>query len=770
MRFFTLFTVLLSSHFAFGQAVPIGQWQDHLTYSRVDFVELANNKVYAASESGVFSVEPTESSINRLSTINGLSGIKASSIGSAGEGSALFVGYENGVIDVITGTAIIPVVDIERSTIIGNKQINHFNFYTDEICYVSTGFGVLQYDVKRNEIKETFLIGEGGAYLFVNGTAVFENKLWAITDSGVYSANLDLDLFDPSSWLKDPFFNDSIPTYRHIGSNSRELFVSLRVEGFQNDKLFQKTATGWEEVFTQMQEDYNDLHITDNYVAIANSTSVEVYKSGDLSSQHQRVFSYNDKGIFPISIKYSTAGEIWAGTLENALLRSTNPFDVQQLLIKGPVSTKAFRLNYSFDEIYVSGGGHSDIQVRTNTRAEVSVFDGSEWTLYSSKTVSALDSIEDILNVSVDPTNTSVLAAASMNNGVLLLENGLLKTRYDFKNSPLEELPNSEATFVTGAQYDANGNLWLSNSLVSAPIKVLTADGVWHAYKNQDGAVAIRTNQLLATSNNQIWQNRPGVGIYVLGHQGTLGNFEDDDFLVLQEGGGSGALASNDVTAMAEDADGNIWIGTNIGLTVFYNAGDILNQNSIDGSQVLIEQDGQTQVLFENQFITDIVVDPANRKWFSTRGAGVYLMSADGTQELAHFTEENSPLYSNNVNSIAILPKTGEVFIATEKGIISYRGDATIGNENLDNILVFPNPVPPKYSGQIGISGLTNNSEVVISDIGGSVVQRITSNGGQATWNMLNQNGNQVQNGVYLIYVVSENGEQKAVSKVLIEQ
>jgi hypothetical protein len=221
---------------------------------------------------------------------------------------------------------------------------------------------------------------------------------------------------------------------------------------------------------------------------------------------------------------------------------------------------------------------------------------------------------------------------------------------------------------------------------------------------------------------------------------------------------------------MAEDADGNVWVGTNIGLTVYYNAANILDVNSFDGSEILITQDGQTQVLFENQFITDIVVDPANRKWFSTRGAGVYLMSADGTQELAHFTAENSPLYSNNVNSLAILPKTGELFMGTEQGIISYRSDATIGNEDLEELLVFPNPVPPNYSGSVGISGLTNNAEVIISDVGGSVVQRLTSNGGQAVWNLLNLNGSPVQSGVYLVYVVSEEGDQKAVSKVLVER
>lgn len=767
-----LFTIIFSvlTIQILGQSVPIGQWQDHLTYSNVQLVELANDKAYAASESGLFSVEPDENSLSRLSTINGLSNIKASALGSAGKSAPLFVGYEDGVIDVVSGSNILQVFDVQRSNIIGNKQINHFNFYNENICYISTGFGVLQYDIQRNEIKETFLIGNKGAYIFVNATAVYENQLWAATDSGVYYANLSNDLFDPASWFKDTTLNDSITNYKSIVANGNGLYLSMVLNGFQNDKLYQKAPTGWEQLFADVNEDYFDIHAFEDFLAVANSTSFEVYKNADFVTPNQRLFNFNEKAIFPSAVKYSATGEIWAGTNFQGLLKSRNPFDTDQLLIEGPSSTKAFRLNYSFDEIYVSGGGHSDIQVRTNTPAEVSVFNGSEWTNFNDRTTTALEGLQDILNVSFNPVNQEELAAASMNNGVIIFENDAVKNVYGFENSPLEEQGNTGATFVTGVQYDAEGNLWMSNSLTENPIKVLTAEGAWITYANGDGGGSPVTNQILVTSNNQVWQNRPGAGIYVLGHNGTLNDFSDDDFLVIQEGGGNGALASNDVTAMAEDNDGNVWVGTNVGLTVFYNTADILERNSFDGNEVLIQQDGQTQVLFENQFITDIVVDPANRKWFSTRGAGVYLMSADGTQELAHFTEENSPLYSNNVNSLALLPNTGELFIATEKGIISYRGDATLGNESLENILVFPNPVPPNYNGQIGISGLMDNTEVIISDIGGSVVQRITSNGGQANWNMRNQNGNTVVNGVYLVYVVSEDGTQNNVTKVLIER
>jgi len=752
-----------------AQSVPIGQWQDQLTYSNVPFVSLANGKAYAAAESGLFSVDPSENSISRLSTINGLSNIKATALGSSSESAPLFVGYEDGVIDVVSGSSISPVVDIRRSNIIGNKQVNHFNFYTNEICFVSTGFGILQYDLLKNEIKETFLIGESGSYVFVNSSTVFEGALWAATNSGVYSARMSDDLFDPASWIKDQSLNDSVTTYNNITTYQNTLLVNRYQEGFRNDQLLLYNGSSWDTILDENPESFRGLKAVGELLVVANSTSVEVYRNGDFTNQVQRLFAIDEQGILPRSVAYSAAGHIWTGTFNKGLIQSRSAFDNDQYLIPGPVSTKAFRLNYSFDEIFVSGGGNSDIQVRTNTRAEVSKFDGTDWTLYYSETISALDSLEDILNTAFNPIIPTQFAAASMNNGLIIFDNDEIEVVYNAENSPLESISGADATFVTGVQYDANGNLWISNSITGSPLKVLTAENEWITFASNTGD-APKTNQLLVTGNNQVWQIRPGNGIYILGHNGTLNNFNDDDLLLLQEGAGNGKLTSNDVTAMAEDADGNVWVGTNIGLTVYYNAANILDVNSFDGSEILITQDGQTQVLFENQFITDIVVDPANRKWFSTRGAGVYLMSADGTQELAHFTAENSPLYSNNVNSLAILPKTGELFMGTEQGIISYRSDATIGNEDLEELLVFPNPVPPNYSGSVGISGLTNNAEVIISDVGGSVVQRLTSNGGQAVWNLLNLNGSPVQSGVYLVYVVSEEGDQKAVSKVLVER
>ena len=131
----------------------------------------------------------------------------------------------------------------------------------------------------------------------------------------------------------------------------------------------------------------------------------------------------------------------------------------------------------------------------------------------------------------------------------------------------------------------------------------------------------------------------------------------------------------SEILSIAEDKDGEIWLGTTIGVAVYSNPHRLWDTGFIYASQPSLElNDGLFHPLLQNTRVTAICVDGANRKWLGTEGSGVYLVSENGDTELQHFTTENSPLLSNNIRSIAILSKTGEVFIATDKGIISLHG------------------------------------------------------------------------------------------------
>ena len=219
--------------------------------------------------------------------------------------------------------------------------------------------------------------------------------------------------------------------------------------------------------------------------------------------------------------------------------------------------------------------------------------------------------------------------------------------------------------------------------------------------------------------------------------------------------------------SIAEDLEGAIWVGTDKGVTVFYSPGLVFSDFNYDAQQILITEGNYGQYLLSEERVKCITVDGANRKWIGTEKSGVFLLSKDGQEEILHFTKNNSPLFSNNIVDIAINPNNGEVFIATEKGLISYRSDATEGSSKQRSTKVFPNPVREDYNGPIAISGLVTDARVKITDVSGEIIFETIANGGQAIWSGKNKFNERVATGIYLVLSTNMFGEEKMVSKIL---
>jgi hypothetical protein len=178
--------------------------------------------------------------------------------------------------------------------------------------------------------------------------------------------------------------------------------------------------------------------------------------------------------------------------------------------------------------------------------------------------------------------------------------------------------------------------------------------------------------------------------------------------------------------------------------------------------------DGYLKALLEGENVTTIAVDGANRKWIGTEGGGLFLVSPDGTEQVMVWNVDNSKLFSNNITSIDINQKTGEVFIGTDKGVQSYKSTATESKPNYDHIYAFPNPVKDGYNGVITIRGLVYKTNVKITDVAGYLVFETTSNGGDAIWNGKDVAGNEVVSGVYLVQCTTPDGLQSEVTKIMI--
>jgi ligand-binding sensor domain-containing protein len=323
---------------------------------------------------------------------------------------------------------------------------------------------------------------------------------------------------------------------------------------------------------------------------------------------------------------------------------------------------------------------------------------------------------------------------------------------------------------IFGQAFDQNGNLWITNCNVTNPLSVKINDGTWKSFNFSNLGLGANPTigQIIINQYNQKWMVLPrGGGILVFDENGTWST-GDDKMKKLNAGIGNGNLPSNEIECLAEDKDGEIWVGTDKGIAVFYCPDQVFSASGCEAQQIFIEQDGHTQLLLETEVVTCIAVDGANRKWIGTMNSGVYLMSADGTSQIDHFTVDNSPLLSNEIRSIVIHPKTGEVFFGTAEGIISYRNDATEGLEDYTDVYVFPNPVQPGYEGPIAITGLVENANVKITDISGGLVYQTKSLGGQAIWYGKNFKGEKAHSGVYLVFCSNDDGSKTYVTKILL--
>jgi hypothetical protein len=317
---------------------------------------------------------------------------------------------------------------------------------------------------------------------------------------------------------------------------------------------------------------------------------------------------------------------------------------------------------------------------------------------------------------------------------------------------------------VSAIKADAGNNIWITTSGANDPINVIGADNIWRQYPvpyNYAGVEAIAIDQY-----GQLWMPiRGGGGLLVFSDNGSLDSA--GVALELNQNVGQGNLPSSTVNCVTVDNDGNVWVGTAAGIAVFYCPGSELTTGGCDAQQIKVTLGGVVGYLFGMQSVQAMAVDAANRIWVGTT-EGIWLISNDGQTNYLNFTTANSPLPSNIITSISINQITGEVFIGTAGGLVSYQGDAVDTCIDCKDCLVYPNPVTPDYTGPIAIKGLAENAYVKITDVSGTLVYQGTANGTQMIWNGMGYDGVRAKSGVYLAFSSNSNGKERKVCKILI--
>jgi ligand-binding sensor domain-containing protein len=397
-----------------------------------------------------------------------------------------------------------------------------------------------------------------------------------------------------------------------------------------------------------------------------------------------------------------------------------------------------------------------------------SFFQNGQWN-YLSTEFQTPTYAHDLVKVVVNPDKTEECFVSSWGNGLYKCVNGKVVTHYNQSNSPLRGMTNEEVARVSGLCYDAYGNLWVTNSGTVNTLHVLKTDGKWVTINSLRGDINTIAQHVYVDSRGYKWITFPrssSQSLYVYDDNKTIENQTDDRLRVVNMNAAA-EVESSVVKCITEDKNGRMWIGTNKGVKVIYNPSQVFDGGSLPRN-IILEQGGYAAVLLEFEEVSCIAVDGANRKWMGTTKAGVFLISENGTEELMHLTAENSVLLSNVIYDIAIDGTTGEVFFSTDKGICSYRGTATEGEEEwYIDVKVFPNPVHSGYTGVIAVSGLMENSFCKIVDAAGNLIWQGYANGGELVWDGKDFRGRRPATGVYFVFSSSKSGKEKNVAKIL---
>jgi ligand-binding sensor domain-containing protein len=457
-------------------------------------------------------------------------------------------------------------------------------------------------------------------------------------------------------------------------------------------------------------------------------------------------------------------GTLWVADRNNGLVM-INSSETRYLKPDGPSNIYVTSLEVEKDILVAVAGGITSGLNNLFRIGELYRYKEKEWSNWTNS------NIKDLINIAFDPQDPSHYYIATWGYGLLEFKDEVLVNQYRTENSSLQSILQGDFIRIGGLVFDRDNNLWVSNSGVSEPLSVLKTDGEWQSFEIANAVNAPNIGEMIFTEDGNLWMILPGgYGLFVFNSNGTVSNEDDDEYKKLSVVDIDNSVISNFIYSIAQDRQGNIWLGTNKGIVVYYSPSRVFNSNEFYAQTILVprnDNSGFGDPLLGTETVTAIKVDGANRKWLGTRNGGVFLVSEDGLKQIHAFNIDNSPLLSNSINDIAINENTGEVFFATNSGIISYVSDAIGPDDDFSDVYVFPNPVRETYFGDIVITGLIENAYVKITDLNGNLVHETRSLGGNAIWNGNNLSGKRVSTGVYLVFLTNEDGSLTHVTKLL---
>jgi hypothetical protein len=751
---FLIITFFTCNSFSQTSLQPIGQWREHLPYYPTQQVVQGNNEMFAATTYNVFSVDENNT-ITRYSKVTGLNDIGVNAIGWDSTSNQLVIGYSNSNIDVLKGRTVKNIGDVKRSNVSGDKTI-YSVYCKNKKAYLCTGLGVIVADLEKYEIADTWIIGNNGKQVKVNGLTTDGNFLYAATDEGLKRASITANnIADYRNW-------NSILK----GAARMVMNVSDKIVFLKNDSIFIQTGNTFNVLYADAAWPIVSINASNGKLLVCQRTS----------NGSSRVLVLNTAGVIEKTLaqqniisypKWATLkdNEVWVADFFAGLSKFGS--SVERYVPDGPIGTASGDMIVSNHTLYAAAGEVNSAWNYQYNRNGIYILKDDKWDYKGYYNTPIFDSVFDFITLAIDPVNQSIWAGSYGGGLVNITDNNQIKI---YKQNYLQSATGDPASYrVSGLAFDKNNNLWISNYGAAQNLAVRKPDGSFKSFNIPFFHLENAVSQIVVDDANQLWIVSPkGNGVFVYNYGNSIESNADDNWKYFKAGTGNGNLPSNDVYCLAKDKNGFIWIGTSKGIGIVQCSEQVFTTTACEAVLPVVQQDRFAGYLFQNEEVRTIAVDGANRKWVGTSN-GVWLISPEGDKTIYRFTEDNSPLLSNDVKKITIDPTNGEVYIATFKGICSFRSTATETNATSENkVLVFPNPVPPGYNGTIAIRGVPENSSVKIAELNGRLVYETRSLGGQAVWNGRNYKGEKVASGVYIVLIKDDNGQERMATKIVI--
>lgn len=754
-RLVLFFCCILTSSNALAQGEAIGEWRSHLPYNSAVSAATDGNKLFVAGKSSLFTYDISKDEIQTYSKVNGMADIELSYIAYDNVTQIAVLAYTNSNIDLFKDETFYNIPELKLRSVSGNKSIYNI-FIDDGLAYLSTGVGVLVINLQKKEIKENYVFSKNKNTYAVKSMSANGNFLFAATDIGLYRTTKNNPNIQATATWK---LIDSSRKYINTTLALNKTFLSTIDSVFvlENDTL--------SFVYRLDSSVINHIDPVENGLCISTfSGSKNKGETFTLDKNYIQIDSF--ESAQPMMATQTLDKRVWVSDINQGLRckdKSVKP--------NGPNNVGCYDIVADNGNVYLAHGAHDE---RWNIRINPSGFstlEDNKWNVYDFFSMYEFVNLRDAVRLAKDPVDNS-LYVASLTAGLFHLKKD--RTGENLRENVFEPNILDPSTYrLSGVAFDQGNNLWVTQN--NSPNELMarsSKDGNWYKFSLpatrprpywENGAAG-----LIIDNYNQKWFFSPaGGGVLVYNDNNTLENQSDDTYTKLLKGKGYGNLPDNFVQCLASDKKGAIWIGTINGIGIVNCPENITEPgNGCETEIRVVQYDQFAGQLFAGENVNSIAVDGANRKWIGT-GNGVWLISEDANKIITRFTKDNSPLPSNNIQKIAVDPKTGDVYFGTDKGMVSYRGTSTDGTEVNKDVLIFPNPVRGDYSGTIAIKGLVDNADVRITDVSGQLIYRTKALGGQAVWNGTDYTGRRPQTGVFLVFASNSLGTETYVGKMV---